>query len=265
MKVKPFLSWAGGKTNLLKYIYPHFPKQFNHYYEPFLGGGAVFLGMPWKKKATLSDMDGRLIECYHQIKYNPVEVINHLYNLDEEKSRKSNQFFYEVKGRLAESSEERAANFIFLSRHSFASIMTRKSSTMPDLLPAYRKKWFNPKEIMRASQKLQDVDIFSLPYETISPTIGDFVYIDPPYYLNSKDIYTHGNEFVGLSTQVTLCEWIKSLDRGGVMFLMSNTWHDHLLNLYKDFKCYNLYKDYNSRRRFLDETNKRSELIVKNY
>ena len=68
---KPFLKWAGGKAQLLERLERHFPRDFDTYYEPFLGGGAVFFHIVTKYpkvKAVLSDTNVELITAYQVIK-----------------------------------------------------------------------------------------------------------------------------------------------------------------------------------------------------
>ncbi len=73
---QPFIKWVGGKRGLLDQILPLFPKEFNNYYEPFLGGGAVFFelyskGLLKNKKVYLSDINSELINTYIVVKNNP--------------------------------------------------------------------------------------------------------------------------------------------------------------------------------------------------
>ena len=65
---KPFVKWVGGKRSLLNEIFPRFPKEFNDYYEPFVGGGAVFFSAYDKfTNAFLSDTNLDLVITYRII------------------------------------------------------------------------------------------------------------------------------------------------------------------------------------------------------
>ena len=81
---KPFLRWAGGKTWLLKEIPRFFPEEFNNYYEPFLGGGAVFFRLRQlgrlNGEVILSDLNNELIHCFVQVRDNVEGVITCLAN-----------------------------------------------------------------------------------------------------------------------------------------------------------------------------------------
>src|SRR2546430_1327893 len=77
----PFVKWAGGKTSLLSHLLPHVPLNLTNYYEPFLGGGALFMRICERKKrynGHLSDTNGELITSYRVIKESPEELIRRL-------------------------------------------------------------------------------------------------------------------------------------------------------------------------------------------
>ena len=85
-KYQPFIKWVGGKRGLLEQIFPLFPKDFNNYYEPFVGGGAVFFelyskGLLKNKKVVLSDINQELINTYNVVKNSPYELIDNLKGL----------------------------------------------------------------------------------------------------------------------------------------------------------------------------------------
>ena len=119
---KPFVKWAGGKRGLLKQILPLIPKEFNNYYEPFVGGGALFFelfskGLLQNKKVVISDINSELINSYNIIKNKPSELI---YILKEYKKNHSKEFYYKVRelDRKDNYSNipdvEKAARFIYL-------------------------------------------------------------------------------------------------------------------------------------------------------
>ena len=74
---KPFLKWAGGKASLIEQFKPLFPKQFNRYFEPFIGGAAVYLYLQ-PEQSVISDINPRLIDTYQSIRDEPEEVMSHL-------------------------------------------------------------------------------------------------------------------------------------------------------------------------------------------
>lgn len=77
-KPKPFLKWVGGKTRLMNKLKLYFPKTYNNYFEPFLGGGSVFFNFT-PENATLSDLNQTLINTYSTIRDNFETVIFHVF------------------------------------------------------------------------------------------------------------------------------------------------------------------------------------------
>lgn len=72
--MKPVIKWAGGKSQLLEHIRAMMPEDYGHYYELFLGGGAVLLDIE-PENATVNDINSELVNMYTQIKHAPYEVM----------------------------------------------------------------------------------------------------------------------------------------------------------------------------------------------
>ncbi len=88
---RPFIKWVGGKRGLLSQIIPLIPKKFDNYFEPFVGGGALFfelysLGLLKNKNVYLFDINSELINAYNIVKNNPIELINNLNKFKEKHS-----------------------------------------------------------------------------------------------------------------------------------------------------------------------------------
>ena len=114
----PFLKWAGGKGQLLGQMAPHFPKEYRTYFEPFLGGGAVFFHLQ-PEKALLADLNPDLVNAFQVVRDHPaalMEALDHHAEL-----RMSEEYLYEVRRQevSALSSVERAARTIFLNKTCF--------------------------------------------------------------------------------------------------------------------------------------------------
>ncbi len=80
-QMKPVLKWAGGKSQILDQLTAKMPKQYNTYFEPFIGGGAVFLAVA-PQKAVINDINEQLINLYRQLREHPEEVIEVIRGLD---------------------------------------------------------------------------------------------------------------------------------------------------------------------------------------
>ena len=184
----PFIKWAGGKRNLIPIIKKHMPpkEQINKYFEPFLGGGALFFHLQ-RQNSILSDANQELIELYITVRDKVENLIEAL------KVHKNDaDYFYKIRAQKKEelTSVQRAARFIFLNKTCFNGLYRVNSKGLFNV-PFGRYK--NPKicdeEGLRASSLalkntvLSDKD-FSEVLEQANTT--DFIYFDPPYYPVNK-------------------------------------------------------------------------------
>jgi len=78
--LKPFIKWPGGKTRELKYILPNIPKEINNFYEPFIGGGAVYFAINWANRYFINDKSTDLINLYKSIKSNKNNIFYNALN-----------------------------------------------------------------------------------------------------------------------------------------------------------------------------------------
>ena len=192
---KPFLKWAGGKQHLLAQLEPFLPRQFNHYFEPFVGSGALFFHL-WNSgritgSATLSDANAELINTYQVVRDEVealIEVLAHHERLH------SAAHFHAVRA-LDRSPNtltavERAARTVYLNRTCYNGLYrVNREGHFNAPLGSYR----NPKVLFAdglraASVALQGVQLVCQPFEELlnSAAAGDFVYFDPPYDPVSK-------------------------------------------------------------------------------
>lgn len=112
IQAKPILKWAGGKTQLLKYLLPKVPVSYGRYIEPFFGGGAMFFALQ-PENAIIADSNPELINMYHQVASRVEKVIGCL-----KKYENTPDTFYEVRSQewMELPKEEAAARTIFLNR-----------------------------------------------------------------------------------------------------------------------------------------------------
>lgn len=116
---RPFLKWAGGKTQLLADLLPLFPEQFDTYYEPFLGGGAVFFALAREKRfgqAVLSDSNPELVNAYVAVRDDLGKVLS---LLRRHARKHCEQYYYEVRISSPRGSAQRAARTIYLNKTCF--------------------------------------------------------------------------------------------------------------------------------------------------
>jgi DNA adenine methylase len=109
---RPFLKWAGGKSRLIQQYIPYLPKNYQNYYEPFLGGGALFFYLQ-PQRAVLTDINAELIITYRCVRDYVEELIS---LLKEHKLRHSKDHYYSVRANSNGNDLEKAARFIYLNK-----------------------------------------------------------------------------------------------------------------------------------------------------
>jgi DNA adenine methylase len=257
------LHWVGGKRKIMSQLLKLFPKEYNDYYEPFLGGGSVFFSFFPKGKAFLSDINAELINTFVQCKHNPVELVKTLeriWQLD------CKAFFLKIGNKRFKTPIMRAARFVYLNKRCFNGMM--KHNKAGRWIGTYNgnykenkktKKIYSMKDIYEANLLFLDAEITNQSYHQIKPKKGDFVYLDPPYY-NTLDCYTA----TGFSKQdqIDLRDFCIRLNESGVKFALSNSHNDFILDLYKDFQIHLIDITYTIN--FLN-INATKEVLIRNY
>jgi DNA adenine methylase len=240
--MKPFLKWAGGKGALLHEILPRLPSKINTYYEPFLGGGAVFFALASEarfKRAILSDANEELALTYGTLRDFPdplVQVLKrHVYDEDH---------YYAVRGINSKKlgPPARAARFIYLNRTCFNGLYrVNKKGEFNVPFGRYTNPTICDEPALRlVSASLQSIAICSIDFEMAVMTAErrDAVYFDPPYVPLSETsnftAYSKGG--FGEADHVRLRDCFAALDKKGVHVLLSNSDTPFVRKLYKGFK-----------------------------
>lgn len=242
MQAKPFIKWIGGKRSLLPEILKRVPEKFNRYWEPFIGGGALFYEL-WnqgrfcteEKNAIISDINGTLINAYEVVRNHPDELIN---KLKWYKENHSEEFYYAQRANEPVDAISRAAWFIYLNKTGFNGMWRISSKTGKNNVPFGKAKnptLCTPEGISASSQALQSARIFTGSFDEIEPIEGDLVYFDPPYFPITERSYKtyNGNRFE-IEQQTALRDFAKSLASHGVHVILSNSNCEFIQNLYSD-------------------------------
>jgi len=183
-KVKPFIRWAGGKSRLLPLILPHVPKSINNYYEPFLGGGAVFLACAQRilGNSILTDLNDHLIAGWIAVRDHQDELQK---QLDWFLINDSKEFYYEVRKLSPNSLIEKAARFLYLNGVSWNHLWRENSRTGAMNVPwgDRRFKSIDVSTMTMMSKLLRNAEIRVADFRDVLQYAkeGDFVYLDPPY------------------------------------------------------------------------------------
>lgn len=241
--LKPFLRWAGGKQNLLKYLLKYVPEDYmkNTYFEPFLGAGSLFLALR-PRKAVISDLNSYLIHCYKAILQNPREVHR---NLKIHAKKNSKIYYYRIRDLFNENTKlisfAQAARFIYLNKTCFNGIYRVNRNGFFNVPYGYKKKPYMPTLGMMyiISELLQKAVIYCMSYENILPLArkGDFIYLDPPYpSISTKPNFRHyTKERFDESDQEKLWFLAEQLKRIGCKVLISNANTKKIRHLYKEW------------------------------
>ncbi|HUH42101.1 MAG TPA: DNA adenine methylase [Sulfurimonas sp.] len=276
-KYQPFVKWVGGKRGLLSQIIPLIPEEFNNYFEPFVGGGALFFelysqGKLKDKNIYLFDINSELINAYNVVKSNPFDLIKELKKFKEKHSK---EFYYEVRAWdreekfLKKSEIERASRFIYLNKTCFNGLYRVNNKGYHNVpIGSYK----NPNicdvlVIHNASEALQNVKILNSSYKDVllHAKENDFVYFDPPYYpLTPTSSFTSYNENAFLDKeQKELFEAFDKLAKQNSHVMHSNSDTDFINELYKEFEIKNIQAN-----RFINSKSsgrgKISEILVRN-
>lgn len=289
--VKPFIKWAGGKTQLLDEIRRYYPANIEKYCEPFVGGGAVLFDVLSRlnpKEVLINDINSELINTYSQIKTNCEGLIAILNDLQEkylnssleekknlylEKRKRFNSL--KMNGRKKENLEK-AALFIFLNKTCFNGLFRVNSKGLFNVPFNNAKKPLlcDASNLKACSELLQKVKMSVGNYAQCWDFIDSktFIYIDPPYRpLTKTAAFTSYNENgFGDKEQVELAYFINKLSEKGAQILASNS--DPKNVDYEDDFFDNLYSKFVVNRvsagRFVnskgDRRGKISELLITN-
>jgi len=233
--LSPFLKWPGGKRLLVKEIAPLLSNISGSYYEPFIGGGAVFFGLG-HKPAFLSDSNEELINCYTQVRDQPESLIEILSKL-----KNSEADYYAIRKRIETSALRRAARFIYLTALSFNGIYRLNLKGEFNVPYGHRttRLHYDAEKIRAASEALANVVLTPGDFEECSDWAkrGDAIYFDPPYTVahENNGFLKYNDKIFSWADQVRLHNKAKDLAKRGCRVVVSNANHSSLLELYKDF------------------------------
>lgn len=266
----PIVKWVGGKRQLMFELIKNMPKSYNRYFEPFIGGGALFFELQ-PEQAYISDMNEELINLYSVVRDNVYELIEDL-----SKHEVSKEYFLEIRNidrteKYAELSDiERASRFIYLNRTCFNG-MYRVNSQGQFNVPFGHYK--NPRiidenNLLNCSELLKKTEIRCADFSEILTKVkkGDFVYFDPPYVpLNETSSFTsYTKDGFDIDMQFKLRDICDELDSMSVKFMLSNSDTKLVNELYANYEIKKVFasRQINAN---ADGRGKITEVLVRNY
>lgn len=270
----PFVKWAGGKRQLIDEINKRLPDNFNRYYEPFVGAGAVFLELG-REGSVINDFNEQLINVYKQIKRRSKMLMAKLdrladrYNALETKEDKA-AMYYEIRDKFNEGiagkcqNMQQAAYFIFLNKCCFNGLYRVNSNGYFNVPFGQKNKvnLYDRENIEKIAELLKTTLIYNLDFEKACRNVkeGDFVFFDSPYY-DTYDLY----QKCGFSQEdhIRLAKLFKTLTEKGAYCMLTNSDAAFIKELYKDFNI----EEVEVKRLINRDANNRKgrEVIVTNY
>ena len=275
LKGKPFVKWAGVKRQILDKLIKYVPEDFNTYYEPFVGGGALFFELS-PKNAVINDSNEELINVFRCIK--DEEKLTKMCNeLNHHEANHSEEYYYKIRNidrdknkfnRL--SDYKRAARTIYLNKACFNGLY-RVNSKGEFNVPFGKKLKVNTYDgqnlgIIHSYFNFNDIKMLSVDFEEAVKDAkkGDFVYFDPPYDSDTDTFTSYTEDGFGKEEQKRLAKVFKELSDRGCYVMLSNHNTKLINELYKDFNIHVI----EAKRNINSDGKKRGkveEVIITNY
>ncbi len=249
-KPHPFVKWAGGKTQILPKLKELMPAEYNKYFEPFVGGGALFFSIS-PKYAHINDLNSELFcayQCFEDDEHFELlksELIKHEENNSEE-------YYYQIRKLDQEDGFSktpihiRAARMIYLNKACFNGLYRVNSKgffNVPfgkkDKVNAFDDSNFDNLRKLLSNKKIK---ITNNDFEIVVAEAkkGDFVYFDPPYdiYPDKNGFVNYSKEGFGREEQLRLRNCFCELTKRGVKVMLSNHNTPFIKDIYSDFKIH---------------------------
>lgn len=219
--MRTFLKWTGSKRLQADFIIDKFPREIDTYYEPFLGSGSIMMRLLETEipvnNIVASDVCEPLIGLWKEVQVNPQSIIDTYRSLHKEFVKDRKTIFNEVRKTFNED-KTNYGHFLFLTRTCINGLIRFNSKgnfnstchlTRDGILPDTLEKiiWDTHKRIQKVTFKVQS-------YNENKPTKDDLIYLDPPYFHTTKNMYYGGIDLSKFFYYVNNlpCKWLLSFD-----------------------------------------------------
>jgi len=272
--VSPFVKWAGGKRQLLAQIRERMPREYNRYYEPFIGGGAVVFDL-LPENALINDINEALINAYVQIRENVDSFLDSINRIDSAIGEDGKAYYYSMRNlynmklEKMEYDIELAALFVFLNKHCFNGLYRVNSKGLFNVPYNNSKRVsYDEESIRMTSDYLKKVTITTGDFEDACRNAGrgDFVFLDSPYApLNPTSFESYTKEGFTLESHERLARLYDELTERGCYCMLTNHNTELIEQLYGN-KGYTI-SVVNVKRMINSDANNRKgqEVIICNY
>lgn len=259
--VIPLLKWVGGKRELLPELRRFYQDlDFNNYFEPFFGGGSVYLdiiklyGIDIKNRSFINDVNTDLVNLLKDVSENPNQIIEYLHELKNDYELND---YYHIRDRFNGIDREkniieryegikRSSSLLILNRTCFNGLYRVNKSGLFNVPSGKYKnpRLINEENIMLFSSVLPPKEnILNIDFSRINNVEkGDLVYFDPPYQpINKTSSFTEYSGSFGEDKQLELFNFFSELDKKGVFVILSNSSTEFIHELYQDFEPFRVY------------------------
>jgi DNA adenine methylase len=259
--LKPLVKWSGGKGDEIEVFKEYFPKKYDIYLEPFVGGASVYFHIQ-PPKAVISDVHEELIDLYVSIKNGKGEEIHSFM----EKTPNEETVYYYIRDEYPVSSILESAQRFYYQRKTCFRGMLRYNKKGKFNIPFGKYKTINYSALKNKKYEniLQGTEVLCKSFEYIFENYNDpknFMFLDPPY----DSVFTeYGYCSFGKEDHIKLNTLFKQTKIKCLMIIGKT---DFICDLYKDYICGEYDKKYRFKLyagRIGDEINTK-HLIIKNY
>lgn len=253
----PLVKWAGGKGQLLAQLREFFPETFRSYFEPFIGGGAVFFYLRRERgrfPAVLMDANRELINCYSIVRDKVDKVIRELRNHQEQHSRRPKSYYYCLRDEVqpeALDKVQRAARLIYLNKTCYNGLYrVNRAGRFNVPIGSYKKPpILNEANLRAVAGALRGVELRTGDFSDVRNEAGrnDLAYFDPPYYLRRLGFTGYavhqfggllGGADFGADEHDRLMRIARRLVERGCHVIISNSDTEYVRRLYADFQIH---------------------------
>lgn len=249
IKGKPFVKWAGGKRQVLNLLKKYVPDEYNTYFEPFVGGGALLFELS-PKKAVINDYNEELMNVYRCIQ-DEEKYTKMLKELNRCEKEHSEEFYFQMRNLDRDKIKfkklvdyKRAARTIYLNKGCFNGLY-RVNSKNEFNVPFNKNSKVNTYDaqnlaIIYSYFNFNQIEMLSCDfYDAVKDAKkGDFVYFDPPYDSETSTFNSYTENGFGKDEQIRLCKLFKELNDRGVYCMLSNHNTTLINNLYDEFNIF---------------------------
>lgn len=233
-KISPFLKWPGGKQWFVKKYLKELPKEFNCYYEPFLGGGSVFFSL-CPKDAVISDKNEELVNLYNVMRDHPIELRK---LMEGHQKHHSKTYYYQIRETCFFNEIDKAARLLYLNRTCYNGMYRVNKQGFFNVPIGTKNNCIYDIDMFREySERLKSATIVAGDFSSIIQMAqqNDLIFADPPYAVSegSNGFVKYNNELFTWKDQERLHKALVDAKKRGTLIALTNANCDEIVVMYK--------------------------------